>query len=84
MSSSNDEITAVIHEQIEKLMHLHLAMVSDEVLECASAITSMLPPGLDKCMLLSTGSETNEAAMKMAKVCTGKFEVVSLSAGYRK
>ena len=59
-------------------------MVSDEVLHCANAITSMLPPGLDKCMLLSTGSETNEAAMKMAKVYTGKFEVVSLSAGYRK
>lgn len=59
-------------------------MVSDEVLECANAITLMLPPGLDKCMLLSTGSETNEAAMKMAKVYTGKFEVVSLSAGYRK
>jgi hypothetical protein len=81
--SSHPEITAVIQEQVEKLMHLNLAMVPDEALECAEAITSMLPAGLDKCMLLSTGSETNEFAMKLAKVYTGKFEVVSLSLGYR-
>ena len=35
-------------------------------------------------MFLSTGSETNEAALKIAKMYTGGHEVVSLSASYRK
>jgi len=65
------------------LDHLFSAMVSDPVVDLAEALTKLTPPGLNKCMFLSTGSETNELALKMAKMYTGGHEIVSLSASYR-
>jgi 2,2-dialkylglycine decarboxylase (pyruvate) len=59
-------------------------MVTPPVVNLAEALTALLPPTLDRCMFLSTGSETNEAALKIAKMYTGGHEVVSLSASYRK
>ena len=37
------------------------------------------PPGLDRTMLLSTGGEANEAAIKMAKIFTGHYEIVGFA-----
>ena len=42
----------------------------------------MLPSGLDKAVFLSTGGESNEAAIRLAKCVTGKWEVVGLSASW--
>lgn len=69
---------------MEKLVHLNITMNCDAALSAATRLTSMLPPGLDKVMFLSTGSETNEAAIKYSKIYTGGFEVVALSTGFRK
>jgi len=47
------------------------------VVETATALAATLPETLDKVLLLSTGAESNEAALKLAKLYTGNFEVVS-------
>lgn len=65
------------------LDHTFSAMITDPVVDLAAALTKLTPPGLDRCIFLSTGSETNECALKMAKMYTGGHEVVSLSASYR-
>ena len=44
----------------------------------AKRLTGLLPDGLDKALFLSTGGESNEAAIKLAKLYTGKFEIVGL------
>ena len=77
------EIVEVVKEHIERLDHLFSAMLTDPVVDLAQALVELLPPGLDRCMFLSTGSETNEAALKLAKMYTGGYEIVSLSASYR-
>ena len=38
-----------------------------------------MPAGLERCLLLSTGAESNEAALRMAKLVTGKHEVVGFT-----
>ncbi|RKK37761.1 2,2-dialkylglycine decarboxylase [Fusarium oxysporum f. sp. cepae] len=48
----------------------------------AERLCNMLPPGLDRAFFLSTGGESNEAAIKLAKVFTGKFEIVGLGASW--
>jgi len=53
-------------------------MVSRPVIRLAKKIISHLPTGLDRTFFLSTGSESNEAAIRLAKTYTGKFEVVGL------
>lgn len=42
----------------------------------------MVPAPLQKSFFLNTGSETTEAAIKMAKCYTGKFKIVAFSASY--
>ncbi len=67
---------------MRNLDHLFSGMISDPVVDLAEALTDLLPPQLNKCMFLSTGSETNECALKLAKMYTGGHEIVSLSASY--
>lgn len=54
-------------------------MISPPVAALATELTDALPPGLDKALFLSTGGESNDCAIKLAKVFTGKFEIVGLS-----
>jgi 4-aminobutyrate aminotransferase-like enzyme len=68
----NPEITKAIQD------HLSSCMLSTPVLNLANRLTSLLPAGLDRAVFYSTGSESNEAAIRLAKVATGKFEIVAL------
>lgn len=76
------EIVATIRDHAANLDHLFSGMLSPPVINLAQRLTSVLPPGLDKAFFLSTGGESNEAAIKMAKVYTGKFEIVGLGASW--
>jgi len=53
-------------------------MISPPVIRLAQRLISNLPAGLDRAFFLSTGSESNEAAIRLAKIYTGKFEIVGL------
>ncbi|KAJ7146157.1 class III aminotransferase [Mycena epipterygia] len=79
LGHSNPEIVSVINKQAANLDHLFSGMISRPVLNLACKLSSMLPPGLDKVQLLSTGGESNECAIRIAKLYTGKFEIVGLS-----
>ncbi|KAK5071454.1 hypothetical protein LTS08_004803 [Lithohypha guttulata] len=76
------EIVQTITEHATNLDHLFSGMLSPPVLRLADRLTSVLPEGLDRAFFLSTGGESNEAAIKMAKVFTGKFEIVGLGASW--
>ena len=41
-----------------------------------------MPEGLQKTLLLNTGSESNEAALRMAKLYTGGFEVIGYTGSW--
>jgi len=41
-----------------------------------------LPPHMDKCFFLSTGSETVEAAVRLMKRMTGRFEIIGFHGGF--
>ena len=72
------EIAQTIKRASENLDHLSSCMLSRPVLELANRLTSLLPDELSKAMFFSTGSESNEAAIRLAKVVTGKFEIIAL------
>ena len=62
-----------------RLDHLHSAMLSEPVLALAERLTALAPSGLDRAMFLSTGAESNEAALRLAKLVTGRHEVVAFA-----
>ena len=82
LGHSHPEIVATIRHAAGTLDHLYSAMVSEPVVGLAEALAK-LAPDLSKVMLLSTGGEANEAAIKLAK--TGhrrKWEIVSFTKSY--
>jgi 4-aminobutyrate aminotransferase-like enzyme len=82
LGHGHPEIVKVVAEHAAKLDHLFTGMLSPPVISLAERLCNMLPPGLDRAFFLSTGGESNEAAIKLAKVFTGKFEIVGLGASW--
>ncbi|GAA4910560.1 2,2-dialkylglycine decarboxylase (pyruvate) [Actinomycetospora succinea] len=77
LGHSHPEVVETISHAAATLDHLHSGMLSPPLLEFAAALAGTLPAPLSKVMLVSTGAESNEAALKMAKLATGRFEIVS-------
>ena len=75
-------ILAAMRESMEKILHLFSAMLSAPVVRLCAELGQMLPPTLNKTLLLTTGSESNEAALRMAKLHTGGFEVVAFTTSW--
>ncbi len=71
------EIAEVVADAAAGLAHLHSAFLSDPVEAFAEALCEILPLPLRRVLPLSTGGESNEAALRMAKTYTGGFEVVA-------
>ncbi|KAJ6164468.1 hypothetical protein N7470_003140 [Penicillium chermesinum] len=82
LGHGHPEIVKVISDHAASLDHLFSGMVSPPVISLGERLCTLLPPGLDKAFFLSTGGESNEAAIKMAKVYTGRFEIVGLGASW--
>jgi len=77
LGHGHPDIVATVTEAVTTLDHLYSGMLSRPVVNTATALAATLPAELQKVLLLSTGAESNEAAIKLAKLYTGKFEVVS-------
>jgi 2,2-dialkylglycine decarboxylase (pyruvate) len=78
LGHSHPRIVSTVQRQMEKVAHLFSGMLSRPVVELAERLAA-LAQGLDRVMLLSTGAESNEAAIRMAKLVTGKHEIIAFS-----
>jgi len=77
-------VIKAIKDQLDK--HLHV-MVYGEYIQSApnllaEKLTSLLPPSLNCCYFVNSGTEANEAALKLAKRATGRTEIVSFRKSY--
>ena len=70
---------AAIEEACRSVLHLNAWALSEPVLALAERLTDTLPAPLDRALFLSTGGEGIEAALRMAKLASGGFEVASLT-----
>lgn len=73
------EISAVVADHAARLDHLFSGMLSRPVVDLARALAGVAPGALERSLLLTTGAESNEAAIRMAKLVTGRFEVVGFA-----
>lgn len=79
LGHSHPAIVATVREQVALLDHLHSGMLSRPVVDLTSRLAETLPEPLEKVLLLTTGAEANEAAVRMAKLVTGRHEIVSFA-----
>jgi len=78
------KVVDALKKQLDK--HLHVMVygefVQDSELDFANKLTSLLPPNLDCVYAVNSGTEANEAALKLAKRVTGRTELISFRGSY--
>src|SRR3984893_4270783 len=79
LGHSHPEIVATVTRQTAKLDLLFSAMLRRPVVDLAHRLAETLPEPLEKALLLTTGAESNEAAIPMGKLGTRKHEIVSFA-----
>jgi 2,2-dialkylglycine decarboxylase (pyruvate) len=79
---SHPNIVAAIKQSCDTALHLFSGMIPRSVVRLADALAKIVPRPLRRSLMLNTGSEANDAAIKMAKLHTGGFEVVGLGGSW--
>lgn len=71
-----------ITRQTQQLLHTGTQFLSPAVLEAGYKLAKVTPGKLQKSIFLSTGTEANEFAFRLAKAYTGRTGIMGLSRGY--
>lgn len=79
---NHPRIVEAIRSACDRVLHLNSWMLSEEVVRLAARLAELLPAPLSKAIILNTGSEANEVAMRIAKLATGRFEVAGLDQSF--
>lgn len=81
LGHAHPDLVEALRNAAGRLDHLFSMMISKPVVDLAAALADLLP-GLSRSMFLSTGGESVEAAIRLAKVVTGKWEIVGFVQSY--
>src|SRR3990167_2559921 len=81
LGHAHPELVKTLKQASSELDHLFSMMLSKPVVDLAAALAELVP-ALPRSMFLSTGGESVEAAIRLAKVVTGKWEIVSFAQSY--
>lgn len=81
---NHSKVVAATKAQIDRHMHVMVygEFVQDSPLQLARKLTSMLPDNLNSVYAVNSGTEANEAALKLAKRATGRTELVAFRGSY--
>ena len=71
-----------VMRQTQQLLHTGTQFLSPAVLEAGYQLAGVSPGNLQKSIFLSTGTEANEFAFRLAKAHTGRTGIMGLSRGY--
>ena len=78
------KVVESIKNQVDK--HLHVMVygefVQDSPVQFVTKLAEILPPSLNCVYAVNSGTEANEAAIKLAKRVTGRMEIVSYRGSY--
>ena len=77
LGHNHPRIVQALQESADSLIHSHMTMLNDQEIILASRLAEITPPGLNRSMFLGSGSDSNEAAMAIARRYTGGYEVAS-------
>lgn len=76
-------IVDAVHRAGAKAFHLFSGMIPEVIAELAQTVAQdWMPDGLTKSLFINTGSESNEAALRMAKMHTGGYEILAVGGSW--
>src|SRR5437899_9423078 len=75
-------VVKAIREQSEKLLFYSNLVYSEQRARAAEKLISIAPESLTKVFFCNSGTEANENAMRMARMTTGRENIVTFSGGF--
>jgi len=77
-------VTKAIHDQVDKYLHVMVygEFVQSPQYQLAEKLKTILPESLSTTYFVNSGTEANEAALKLAKRYTGRSEMISFNKSY--
>ncbi len=82
LGHNHEAILEAMTRAAESVLHLDSAMLSPAVAHLGRELCELLPARLSKVLFLNTGGESNEAALRLAKLYTDRFEIVGLTGSW--
>jgi len=79
---SHPHIVEAIQKQAAKLLFYSNLVYSEARARAAEKLVSVAPDGLTKAFFCNSGTEANENAMRMARVSTGRENIITFSGGF--
>jgi acetylornithine/LysW-gamma-L-lysine aminotransferase len=76
------KVVAAVQKQVETLIACHASFYNDTRSELLQKLISIAPKGLDRVFLSSSGAESVECALKLARKKTGKTEIISMMGAF--
>jgi acetylornithine/N-succinyldiaminopimelate aminotransferase len=75
-------VVAAIRQQSERLLFYSNLVYSEARAKAAAKLVSIAPPLLSKAFFCNSGTEANENAMRMARIKTGRENIITFSGGF--
>ena len=76
-------IVEAVNRAGQKAFHMVSGMIPEVVAELAQTVArDWMPGGLSKSIFVNTGSESNEVALRMAKMHTGGYEILAVGGSW--
>jgi alanine-glyoxylate transaminase/(R)-3-amino-2-methylpropionate-pyruvate transaminase len=75
-------VVAAANRQNEILQHSTTIYLQPKIAEYAEKLASKMPGELKVCYFVNSGSEANDLALLMARLCTGNYDVIALRNAY--
>jgi 2,2-dialkylglycine decarboxylase (pyruvate) len=79
---NHPRVVKALEQSAQRILHLNSTLLAPETIELGERLAALLPPPLSMSIFLNTGSESNEIALKLAKLFTGRFETVGLTRSF--
>ncbi|MBK9266916.1 MAG: aminotransferase class III-fold pyridoxal phosphate-dependent enzyme [Polyangiaceae bacterium] len=82
LGHQNQAVIDAICAQAKELAFIGPAHTCDVRAQAAAKLLEVMPKGLDKFFFATSGTEANEAAIKMARAVTGKYKIIARYTSY--
>ncbi|MER3537214.1 MAG: acetylornithine aminotransferase [Thermus sp.] len=82
LGHANPEVVEAIKRQAEVLLSMPQTLPTEARARFYLALTSILPPELNRVFPTNSGTEANEAALKFARAATGRKKFVAAMRGF--
>src|ERR1051325_1332504 len=79
---ANPEVVKAVADQVAKIAHTSTLYLNEQTVDLAEKVAEVTPGNLKKSFFTNSGTEADETAMVLARIHTGRTEIIALRYAY--